>query len=132
MTIRVSNSAANGALDAIATAWGASPLLRIYSGTAPTDTGTALSGNTLLAVITLAPASAASGTKDCLGGVQTVAAAATGTASFYRVYNSAGSTCHEQGSVGTSGTDVVIDNTSINSGQSVKFNSFSKTYPNTP
>lgn len=132
MTVNVANTVANGALDAIATAWGASPLLRIYSGTAPTNTGTALSGNTLLAHCTLAPASASAGSKDMLGGVQTVAADATGTASFYRVYNSAGTTCFEQGTVGTSGTDVTIDNTSINSGQSVKFNTFTKTWPNTP
>lgn len=132
MTINVSNSVANGALDAIATAWGATPKLRVYSGTQPTNTGSALSGNTMLAECTLSPASAASGSKDMLGGVQTIAAAAAGTASFYRVYNSGGTTCHEQGTVGTSGTDVVIDNTSINSGQSVKFNSFTKTWPNTP
>lgn len=132
MTVNVSNAAANGALDAIATAWGATPKLRIYSGTAPTNTGTALSGNTLLGEITIAPAAASGGVKDFLGGVQTVNALAGGTASFYRVYNTGGTTCHEQGSVGTSGTDVIIDNTSINSGQAVKYNSFQKSWPSTP
>jgi hypothetical protein len=132
VTINVSNTVANGALNAIATGWGATPKLRIYSGTAPTNTGTALSGNTLLGEITLAPAAASAGSKDMLGGVQTVNALATGVASFYRVYDSAGTTCHEQGSVGTSATDVIIDNTSINSGQGVKYNSFTKNFPSTP
>lgn len=132
MTVHVSNTVANAALDAIATAWGASPLLRIYDGTPPTDTGTALSGNTVLAHCTAVPASAASGTKDMLGGVQTVTGDATGTASFYRLYNSGGTTCHEQGTVGTSGTDVTIDNTSIRSGQSVRFSTWTKTWPSTP
>jgi hypothetical protein len=132
MTVRVSASVANGALNAIATAWGASPLMRIYSGTAPTDTGTALSGNTVLAHCTLAPAAAASGVKDMLGGAQTVTGDATGTAAFYRVYDSGGTTCHEQGTAGTSGTDVIITNTSINLGQSVTFSTFTKTWPSTP
>jgi predicted amidohydrolase len=132
MTVSISNTAANGALDALATAWGATPKLIIYSGTAPTNTGTALSGNTALATVTLAPAAASAGSKDMLGGVQTVTASATGVAAFYRVYNSGITTCHEQGSVGTTATDVIIDNTSINNAQSVKFNSFTKTWPNTP
>ena len=42
---------------------------------------------------------------------------------------SAGTNCHEQGTVGTSGTDLVIDNTNVNNGQTVNFNTFTKTEP---
>jgi len=129
MTITTSASVKNGRLDAITTAWGATPKLRLYSGTAPADANAALSGNTLLAEVTPTPASASGGTKDMLGGAKSTTGAATGTATFYRAYNSGGTTCHEQGTVGTSGTDLIIDNTSINSGQTVNFNTWTKTEP---
>jgi hypothetical protein len=129
MTVTTSAAVKNGMLDAITTAWGATPKLRLYSGTPPTDASTALSGNTLLAEVTPTPAAASGGTKDMLGGAKSTTGAATGTASFYRAYNSGGTTCHEQGTVGTSGTDLIIDNTSINSGQAVNFNTWTKTAP---
>jgi hypothetical protein len=64
-----------------------------------------------------------------LGGAKSAAAAADGTAVFYRVYDSGGTTCHEQGTVGTSGTDLTIDTTSISFGQMVNFNAWMKTEP---
>jgi hypothetical protein len=129
MTITTSAAVKNGRLDAITTAWGATPKLRLYSGTAPADATAALSGNTLLAEVTPTPAAASAGTKDMLGGAKSTTGAATGTATFYRAYNSGGTTCHEQGTVGTSGTDLIIDNTSITSGQTVNFNTWTKTEP---
>jgi hypothetical protein len=129
MAIQQSDTQRNARLDAISTTWGASPLFRIYSGTPPADESTALSGNTLLAVVTLTPAAAAAGVKNCLGTTQTTTGAAAGTATFYRVYNSGATTCHEQGTVGTTGTDAIIDNTSIAAGQTVNVTSFSKTEP---
>jgi hypothetical protein len=129
MTVTTHVNVKNARLDAISATWAATPKLRIYSGTPPANAGAALSGNTLLAEVTPAPAAASGAVKDMLGGVKTTTGAAAGTASFYRVYNSAGSTCWEQGTVGTSGTDLTIDNTSIASGQTVNFNTFTKTEP---
>lgn len=129
MAIQQSDTQRNARLDAISTTWGASPLFRIYNGTPPADESTALSGNTLLAVVTLTPASASGGVKNMLGSTQTTTGAAAGTASFYRVYKSDGTTSCEQGTVGTSGTDAIIDNTSIAVGQTVNVTSFSKTEP---
>jgi hypothetical protein len=72
-------------------------------------------------------AAASSGSKALNNLPLTGAASGTGTAGHYRIYDSAGTTCHEQGSVGTSGTDVIIDNTSIINGQTVNVTAFSKT-----
>jgi hypothetical protein len=129
MTVTTDVSVKNARLDAIATAWGATPKLRLYSGTPPANASAALSGNTLLVEVTPAPAAASGAVKDMLGGTKTNTAAASGTAAFYRAYNSGGTTCMEQGTVGTSGTDLVIDNTTINSGQTVNFNTWTKTEP---
>jgi hypothetical protein len=129
MTVTTSTTVKNGRLDAISTGWGATPKLRLYSGTPPANAAASLSGNTLLAEVTPAPAAASGAVKDMLGGTKTTTAAASGTASFYRVYDSAGTNCHEQGTVGTSGTDLVIDNTTIALAQTVNFNTWSKTEP---
>jgi hypothetical protein len=129
MTVTTSTAVKNARLDAISTAWATTPKLRIYSGTPPANSAASLSGNTMLVEVVPAPASASAGAKDMLGGTKTNTAAAGGTASFYRVYDSAGTNCHEQGTVGTSGTDLVIDNTTITLAQTVNFNSFTKTEP---
>jgi hypothetical protein len=129
MTVTTSTAVKNARLDAISTGWGATPKLRLYSGTAPANAAASLSGNTLLVEVTPAPAAASSATKDMLGGSKSGTASATATATFYRLYDSAGTNCHEQGTIGTSGTDLIIDNTSITSGQTVNFNTFTKTEP---
>jgi len=129
MTVTTSTTVKNARLDAINATWGASAKLRLYSGTPPANAAASLSGNTLLVEVTPSPASASGATKDMLGGTKTNTAAAAGTASFYRVYDSGGTTCHEQGTVGTSGTDLVIDNTTIALAQTVNFNTFTKTEP---
>lgn len=128
MAVTYDNTVKNAQLDGISTAWGASATLRLYSGTPPANQGTALSGNTLLAQCTPTPAAASGGTKDMLGGAKSGTASATGTASFYRIYKSDGTTCVEQGTVTATGGggDLTIDNTSIASGQTVNFNTFTK------
>jgi hypothetical protein len=131
MAVQQSDTQRNARLDAISTTWGASPLFRIYSGTPPVDESTALSGNTLLAVVTLTPAAASAGAKNMLGTTQTTTGAAAGTAAFYRVYNSSGTTSHEQGLITATGGggDATIDNISIASGQTVNVTNFTKTEP---
>jgi len=131
MAIQQSDAQRNARLDAIASTWGASPKFRLYSGTPPADESAALSGNTLLAEVTLTPAASSAGTKNFLGSAQNTTGAAAGIATFYRVYNSAGSTCHEQGSVTLTagGGDATIDNTNIAQGQPVSVTGFTKTEP---
>ena len=108
-----------------------SGLIRIYSGTPPANPDTALSGNTVLVELTLAvdafPA-ASSGTA-AANAIPSVTASATGTATFFRVLESDGSTVRAQGTVGTSGTDMVLTDTSITSGGNVTINTFNYSQP---
>jgi hypothetical protein len=106
MTTTFSAASTNSAMDQRETFIGASPLLRFYNGAMPADPDTALSGNTKLSEGAL-PADwltgAAAKVKSKNGTWTTtgVAAAGAGTAAtFYRIYDAAGTTCHIQGSVG--------------------------------
>jgi hypothetical protein len=119
----------NAQLDAITTAVGTSGKIRIYSGTRPATGGTA---TTLLAELpcsaTFAPAAS--------GGVLTInaitsdaSADATGTASWFRVLTSANAAVID-GDVGTSGSDLNLNSTSITAGGSVAITSFTITAGN--
>lgn len=132
MAVQWSDTLRNAILDAWETAIGTSAKLRIYSGTPPADETTALAGNTMLVEFSLASdwaSAAATGSKALSSLPLSQTAAAGGTASFYRFYDNAGTTSYEQGTVGTSGTDMIIDNTSIASGQTVRVTAFTKTAP---
>lgn len=90
--------------------------LRIYSGTRPTDADTALSGNTLLAELTLNATSfgsASSGVLTANAITSDSDADATGTATFARLFESDGTTVVADFSVGTSGTECILATTSI-------------------
>ena len=131
MTIQLSVAARNGRLDAIETELGASPILKIRTGSAPADCATADSG-TVLATLNLpadAMAAASSGSKAKSGTWQDTSADATGTAAHFRLYKTDGTTCVLQGTVTATGGggDMEIQNTSINSGQQVTVTTFTLT-----
>lgn len=139
MTVQWSTTLRNALLDAWEVAIGTSPTVSVFTGTQPADAATASSG-TKLASFTLDSdwaAAASSGTKTMQKG--TVALGATnsysatgitsGTAGYYRIFAGTGTVCHEQGSVGTSGTDMIIDNTSIATSQAVNITGYVKTAP---
>lgn len=103
-----------------------SGFLRIYSGTRPATPDTALSGNTLLAELTFgatAFAAATGGTKTANAIGSDTSADATGTATFFRAFQSNGTTAVIDGTVGTSGTDAVINSTAIQSATTVSCSS---------
>ena len=132
MALQFSTTVRNGMLDAIETGTGVSAVLKIRSGAAPANCGTADSG-TVLALITLASdwaAAASSGTKALSGlPVSDTSADGTGTAAHFRLYASDGSTCHMQGTVGTSGTDMIVDSTSFTAGQAFNVTGWTWTAP---
>lgn len=101
--------------------------LNIYSGTAPSSVGTALSGNTLLVSL---PCSATIGTESSgvltFNSITQTNATATGTATFFRLLNGS-SVAFMQGTVGTSGADLNLNTTSIVSGGPVNITSFTIT-----
>lgn len=130
MALQLSVAARNSRLDAIETAIGTSAILRIYDLTsgAPANCAAAITG-TILAEMTLPSdwmAAASSGSKAMSGTWQDASANAAGTADFFRIYDSSGTTCHMQGVVGA-GQDMTLDNYVIASGQSVSITSFSLT-----
>lgn len=118
---KISNAAANAEVDAL-TALLANGKLRIYSGTQPASADTALSGNTLLAELTMgatAFGAAAAGVATANAITQDSAADATGTASFFRAFKSDGTTVVCDGSVGTATSDLILNSVAIQSGAAV-------------
>jgi hypothetical protein len=122
----------NAKLDQITSAVGSSGLFRIYSGTQPTNPDTALSGNTVLAELTLnatfAPG-ASSGVLTLNAITADSSADNTGTATFGSFLTSGG-TRKVDFTVGTSGADLNLNTTSIVSGAQVSCSSFTITSGN--
>lgn len=121
LTISVAVARRNEMLDALRDNAN-SGTLRIYSGTPPATADTALSGNTLLAQLSLSATAfgaASSGTITANAITSDSSADATGTASFFRILESDGTTVVYQGSVGTSGADLNLNSTAISSGVTV-------------
>ena len=107
--------------------------LRIYSGTVPTNADTALSGNTLLAELTMNADSfpaAASATLTANAITADSSADATGTATFFRLMGSdSNNQVLLQGTCGTATSDMILNTTSIVSGANVSISSFTITMP---
>ena len=134
MPLQFSVAVRNAMLDAFESTTGTSAILRIRTGAAPANCAAADTG-TVLAAATLPSdwmSAAASGTKSLLGTWQDASADATGTAAHFRIYDSAGTTCHAQGTVTISGGggDMTVDNTSFATGQAFSVTSFTLTAGN--
>ena len=124
MALAYSSTIRNAMMDSITTAAGASALLRIYDGSRPATGGTA---TTLLAELTcnatFAPG-ASSGVLTLNSITQDSSANATGTATWFRIVKSDGTTFVMDGNVGTSGSDLNLTTTSIVATQPVSVSSF--------
>jgi hypothetical protein len=121
----------NTALDAIRAAYNAGKL-RVFAGAVPANADAALGGATQLAELTLN----ATAFPAASGGVLTAnaitrdnSADATGTASFFRLLDSAGTTVLAQGAVGTSGAEMIVPTTSVVAGQPFECSSLTITIP---
>ncbi len=133
----IANLAAKAALDAVTALLnvGGAGHLKIYSGTAPVDSDTALvTANVVLADFTLnatafaASTDAAPGALATANSISDVNASATGTATFARVFNNAG-VCKGQFNVGTAAAAVIVSSTSFVSGQPCSVTSFTLSMP---
>lgn len=132
MALKLSTTARNGLGDALITALGNGCLIKLYTGTRPTNPGTALSGNTLLGTLTCAspPAPAASSGAVTFSAItQDSAADATGTATFFRIFKSDATTAVIDGDVSTSGSDLNLNTTSIVIGGPISVSSCVLTMP---
>jgi hypothetical protein len=126
MALAYSVAVRNAMLDEITAAVGASGLLRIYDGSRPATGGTA---TTLLAELTLNAtfaAAASSGVLTLNAITSDTSANATGTATWFRIVTSGGTHVID-GNVGTSGSDLNLNTTSIVSGAAVAVTSFTIT-----
>ena len=130
MAIKYDTTTRNAMLDALNTRIGASGRLRIYNGTRPANVGTAITSQTMLAELTCnatAFAAAASGGVLTANAISNGTAAAPGTASWCRVFQSNGTTAIADADVATAGSDLNLNNTSIATGQTVSVTSFTIT-----
>lgn len=132
MTIGMSTTLRNARADAITTAAGNGALLRIYNGSQPSTGGAT---TTLLAELTCGTpfaAGASSGVLTLGSITQDAAANATGTASWFRIVKSDGTTHVMDGTVTATGGggDLQLITTSITSGQPVQVTSFTITEGN--
>lgn len=126
----IAQVARNAALNAaLALANGGS--IAIYSGVQPANADTALSGNTLLVQLPMSATAFANAS----AGVATANAITTeqpsnaGTAAWFRIYKSDGTTAVCDGSVGTSAADCIIGTTNIILGAFVSVSSCTYSLP---
>jgi len=105
--------------------------IHIYTGTQPATPDAPLSGNTLLVTLPLSSVAftASSGGTKVAQGITTATAVATGTATFFRAFESDGITAVIDGSVGTSGADMNLNDTSISVSGNVSITSWTVSMP---
>ena len=126
---KLTNLAANAAADAVARLVDAGKL-RIYDGTQPATADTAVSTQVLLSTLTLNATSApvaAAGVLSFNAITQDASAAATGTATWFRVLKSDNTTAVFDGSVGTATSDIILNTVSIVAAAVVSISSFTYT-----
>jgi len=131
LAIQLSTSVRNARLDQIETTISTAPVMKILTGSPPADCATAESGTTL-ATLTLPSdwmAAASSGSKAKSGTWQDTSADNTGTAGYFRIYDSGVTTCHIQGTVTLTGGggDMTVDSTSFTAGQNFTVTTFTLT-----
>lgn len=118
--LKYSNGTRNAQQNGLITYAGSNALINIYAGSQPANANTAISGQTLLVTLTV---SGSFGTDSngtiTLSSVANGTAVATGTAAFFRITQSDGTTVVMDGSVAISDADLVLNNTSIATGQVV-------------
>lgn len=126
---KLSNAAANAAADAVC-ALANTGYLRIYDGTQAADADTAVSTQTLLAELRFGSTAFGSAS----GGIATAnaissdtSANATGTATWFRVLKSDGTTALWDGSVGTSGANLNFATVSFVANAQIDVGSFTYT-----
>lgn len=105
-------NAQNNALIAYA---GTAALIKLYSGTQPANANTAITSQVLLVTCPLVGifGTDVNGTLT-LGAVNPALAVATGTATFFRITKSDGTTVLLDGSVGTVSADLILTEVTLN------------------
>lgn len=129
MALKYATGMRNAQQDAVTAFAGNSGKLRVYSGAQPTDPQTAISGQVLLGELTMNATSfpaAASGVLTANSITSDSAADATGTASFFRLFKSDGTTVVMDGTITATGGggDMTLNTISIVIGGPINCTSF--------
>lgn len=127
MALQLSIAVRNARLDALETAVGASPRLRLLTGAPPLTCAAAQVG-TLLCEIALPAdwlAVSSGGIKD-KNDTWSGSGLAAGNIGHFRLVDNVGTTCHLQGTATVTGAggDMTVDNVSVALGQAVAINTF--------
>lgn len=119
MTLYYSNATRHAQNEGLITYAGSNTTFCLYSGVPPANADTAITTQVLLVAL---PISGVFGTDVngtlTLGAVTQTNAAATGTATFFRIFKSDNSVVMD-GSVGLSSADLILNTVDITAGQSV-------------
>jgi hypothetical protein len=134
MSLQFSVAVRDAMADAFESVTGTAARLTIWTGAPPANCAAANSG-TLLATLALPPdymATSSNGTKAKSGTWQDTSADNGGTAGHFRIHDTAGTTCHAQGTITITGGggDMVLDNPVFAQNQSITVNSFTFTMGN--
>ncbi len=120
------NLALNAGLDVLN-----SGFVEVYDGTQPTTPDVAVSTQTKLAKLPLSATAfgaSASGTKTA-NAISSASALATSTATWFRAFKSDDTTAVIDGSVGTSGADMNLNDVAITTGGTVQVTSWTVSMP---
>ncbi len=129
MTIQYSTTHRTNNVTDISTQAGATAYLLIYTGAAPANCGTAASGTLLASLPMSNPIGSVSAGLLTMSAITSAAAAATGTAGYWRIATtSGGTTVIAQGSVAVSGGDLNFSGgVSFTTGETISVSSFTVT-----
>lgn len=122
--LKYSNGTRDAQQQGLITYAGSGAKIHIYDGSQPANANTAISTQTLLATLDV---SGSFGTDSngtiTVSSIGNTTAAATGTASFFRITKSDGTTVVMDGSVGTSNADMIFNTVSFVTGDIVAISS---------
>jgi hypothetical protein len=126
MTYQYGTTLRNNQVSQIQTSIGGSGQLKIFSGAEPANCAAADPTGLLVTITLPATFLTSSGGVTTIAGSWSAAASGTGTAQSFRMYDGS-AVCHVQGNTTT---DLVLNNTSITSGQTVTVTAFTVTAGN--
>lgn len=132
MTIQTSVALRDNMLNTYETTIGTAPKLQLRTGAQPANCA-AVDTGTLLAEISLPAdwmAASSSGSISKTASAWTVNGTTAGVAAHYRLKITAGTTCHEQGSVGVGSGDLQVDQATVAVGQPVTVTAWNRNMNN--
>jgi hypothetical protein len=122
--LKYSNGTRNAQQQGLITFAGSGCLINIYQGTQPASANTAISTQTQLVSL---PIAGSFGTDSngtiTISAVTSANATASGTAQFFRIFKSDGTTVVMDGSVGTTDADMILNTVAIANTQTVTISS---------